>query len=266
MAILSTLYDAARAAVVLTVDGGMWPSPVTHIAMTRTPLGGATVEVRGLVQRRVEGGWYIGSDHEMPLDVAVTYEVTGYDSLGAVVDTETSTVSTTGASWGLWLKAAGQGDLTVRADWSARSDVASATIGGTYSVHGGPELAQWSGIAADRVSIDVTTYDAAQDAALRTLLATTRVLLVQTGQPAEIGTGSDWWFVESVSQSNPAQLRSDRQAMRRRTLQLVQTTVPAGDGVLSTGVTYSTVSGNYSTYQQILDTVDTYGELLLGVP
>lgn len=266
MAILETLYDPARAAVVLTVDGGMWPSAVTHITMTRTPLGGATVEVRGLVQRRVEGGWYIGSDHEMPLDTDVEYTVTGYSSLGAEVATETSTVSTVGASWGLWLKAAGQGDLTLLAQLRDRGESSSATIGGTYQVHGGPEVAQWSGVAGERITLTLQTRTAAADAALTRLLTTTRVLLIQSGQPSEFGdvSGSGWWFVQNKAQGNPSRTRSDVYAVRQHTLQLVATTVPAGDGVLSTGQTYSTVYGNFATYQAIVDDVPTYGDLLTG--
>lgn len=463
--ILTAQFDPTRAAVSLVVDGGMWPSPVARITVTRTPTGQPTVPVRGLENQRVVGGWYIGSDHEVPLDTDVRYEVIGYDSGGAVVvagktnrftnpsfetngawvtsgsiasvvqsatavlagswsafitaaaspssqtsglglalgpvavddwvavripvrpggttpsararvgivfldalggtvstvisaatttpgfsysnlthsaqapagtvsaraflylasaatnvpdanataNTDTwisaiantqaealvavatyfdgntvgavwtgspnastsvlvtpgasaTTVSTTGAEWGLWLKAPGQGGLTVLAAWNSRGDVGSQTIGASYQVHGGNEIASWSGTAADRVAIDVTTYDAAQDSALRALLDSARVLLLQTGQPAEIGdgTGSDWWFVEATSQSNPAQMRSDHQGLRRRTLQLVRTTVPAGAGVVYTGQTYSTVFAEFATYQALLDGTPTYGDLMTG--
>jgi hypothetical protein len=264
--ILEALFDPSRAAVVLTVDGGMWPDPVTKITMWRTPLGQPTVEVRGLVQRRVEGGWWIGNDHEAPLDVDVTYRVTGYDSLGDEVATAAVTVSTTGAAWGLWLKAPGRGDLTCLVRWRGRGAVESSTIGAAFQVHSGPEIAAWSGVAADRATIDLTTRTPAQDAAVARLLTTARVLLIQTGQPAEIGdgTGSDWWLVESASQSNPTGMRSDLLALRHRTLQLVRTTMPAGQGVVSTGQTYSSVSAAYATYQDILDEVATYGDLMTG--
>lgn len=262
--ILEALYDPARAAVALTVDGGMWPDPVTEITMWRTPLGQPTVEVRGVVEQRVEGGWWIGSDHEQPLDTDVTYTVTGSDALGEIATTSV-TVSTVGAAWGLWLKAPGQGDLTVLAQLQDRGAVSSGTIGGTYQVHGGPEVAQWSGVSAERVTIGLQTRTAAQDAAVRRLLAH-RVLLLQTGQPAEFGpeTGSGWWFVESKSQANASRVRADVYPVRQHTLQLVQTTVPAGRGSLSTGQTYSSVSGAYATYQDILDNVATYQDLLTG--
>lgn len=438
--ILTVQFDPATAAVSLVVDGDLWPEPVSFITVTRTPTGQPTIPVRGLEMHSAPGGWYVGTDHEAPLDTDVTYAVTGYDSIGTVVpvgltnlapdprlatstmstngatvsdtrpgtgadvdngsffrrtmttanttspmsmqcsptgtgaipvtpgspivaswdsrknpglgpagradfawydaagaqigsvaagagQTQTgtwqrfsqvhtppalavfgqprlawtgtalvgqqldlgrlqveggtvatsfkvgfvavpteATVSTTGAAWGVWLKAPGQAGLTVLARWNTRGDLGSQTIGGTYQVHEGAEVAAWSGVAGGRISIDVTTYDAAQDAALRGLLDAARVLLVQTGQPAEIGdgTGSDWWFVESAGQSNQAQMRSDLHGRRRRTLQLVRTAVPAGEGVIFTGQSYSTVYGEFATYQALLDGTPTYEDLMTG--
>jgi len=263
--ILEALFDPAHAAVAITVDGGMWPDPVTRITMWRTPLGQPTVEVRGVVERRVEGGWWIGSDHEMPLDTDVTYVVTGYDSLGEIA-TATVTISTLGASWGMWLKAPGRADLTVLGRWRGIGQVDSQTIGATYQVHDGPEIASWSGVAGERVTLDLTTRTPGEDAALRALLKEARVLLVQTGQPAEFGdgTGSDWWFVETTSRANPSQMRSDLQPLRHRSLQLVRTTVPAGEGIVYTGQTYSTVYGEFATYQALLDANATYGDVMTG--
>lgn len=434
--ILEATYDPTIASVRLVVDGGMWPSPVTYITVTRTPAGQATVPVRGLELRRVQGGWYIGTDGEMPLDVDVTYGVVGYDSLGdevqvgqtnlapdprlaattmstngaTVSDTRPSTgadgdngsffrrtmttanttspmsmqcsptgtgaipvtpgspivaswdsrknpglgpsgrcdfawydaagasigsvvsgtgqtqtgswqrfsqihtppalavfgqprlawtgtalvgqqldigrlqvedgstptpykagflhiptevtVSTTGAEWGLWLKAPGRVDLNVRLPLRTREDLSSATQGGSFAVIGGDEVHAWSGVAADRTTITLLAGTTAMGAAIQRLLSEYRTILIQSGQPDELGPGSEWWFVSDVSRSNPSQVRSDVYAKRTWTLQIARSPVPAGVGLVSTGAIYSDLVASYATYADLLAAVPTYGDLM----
>lgn len=433
--ILTATYDPTIASVRLVVDGGMWPAPVTFITVTRTPVGQPAVPVRGLEERRVQGGWYIGTDGEMPLDVDVTYAVVGYDSFGDVVpvgqtnlapdprlatstmstngatvsDTRPSsgaddggsffrrtmttanttspmsmqasptgtgaipvtpgspivaswdsrknpglgpagradfawydaagvligsvvsgtgqaqtgswqrfsqvhtppalaafgqprlawtgtalvaqqldlgrlqvehgtvatpfkigflaiptevTVSTTGAEWGMWLKAPGRVDLNVRLPLASRDGMPSTTQGGSYPVISGAEVHAWSGIAADRTTIQLRTRTTAQEAALYSLLSQYRVVMIQSGQPAELGHGSEWWFVTDWTPSNPAQVRSDTYEPRLHSLQIVRSGVPDGAGLVSTGATYSAVSAQYATYADLLADVATYGDLM----
>lgn len=262
--ILTAEFDTTRGAVLLTVDGDEWSSPVTYITVTRTPLGQPTVPVRGLELRSVTGGWYIGSDGEMPHDTDVTYAVTGYDSLGAVVETTSVTESTAGAEWGVWLKAPGRVDFNQRVKLADLDPVNSATQGGTYAVIGGNEVSETSGIGADRTALRLQTDTAAQDAALQSLLRQYRDLQITTGQPAEIGegTGADWWHVESHSRANPGRTRSDVYAPRVHTIQVVRQPVPAGAGLVSTGATYSDVSAAYATYTALSAAVSTYADLM----
>lgn len=179
----------------------------------------------------------------------------------------TVTVSTTGAAWGLWLKAPGRADLTVLAQLKGRGDVSAPTIGGTFQVHDGVEVAAWSGVGGDRLTLQLQTRSTAQDAAVRSLLKQARVLLIQSGQPADFGdgTGSDWWYVENPSQTNPqGYVPSGDYALRYHTLQLVRTAAPAGDGVVYTGQTYSTVYAEFATYQALKDATPTYEDLMTG--
>jgi len=450
--ILTAEFDPTRGSVLLTIDGDLWPSPVTHITVTRTPVGQPTMPVRGLEMRRVTGGWYIGSDGEMPHDTDVVYLVTGYDSFGnevrvgrtnltpdprltattmslngsTVTDTRPSTggpdggsffrrtmttanttspmsmpldgtgtsgipvaagqqytgswyatksppggpssrmnvqwydaagvllstttgtssspaatwaritqtvtapasaafatpllqwsgtalvaqvlelaqaqfetgatatdyldgtypdvewmgatnasasflpiptsvtVSTTGAEWGVWLKAPGRVDFNQRVKLADIGGVDSGTQGGTYPVIGGNEVSETSGIGADRAAMRLQTDTAAQDAALKSLLRQYRDIQITTGQPAEIGegTGADWWHVESHSRSNPGRARLDDYAQRLHTIQIVRQPVPTGVGLVSTGATYSDVSAAYATYTALSAAVSTYADLM----
>lgn len=171
--------------------------------------------------------------------------------------------SATPVPWGLWLKAPGRPELTVRADLTNVGDRSTATQGGAYQVHGGPAVPQSSGVNAETLTITVSTRDPGQAAALRRLLdtATARTLLLQTGQPEEIPSG--WYFVSSATESNPAQMTSNLQPLRRFTLDLTRTVAPAGGGVAFSGTTYETVRQQHPTYADVA-AAGTYADVARG--
>jgi len=262
--ILEAAFDPAWAAVRLIVDGGMWPDPVDTITMTRVVAGQPAEPVRGLQARSVVGGYFVGSDHECPLDSSVTYTVAGCAGTTPVASA-TVTVSTTGAQWGVWMKAAGKPDLTCRVRWCEVGGVASETIGDAYTIAGGGgavahSAAQWSGIHADEVPIVVATESPAELARFRALLTTARVLLLQTGAPQELDSG--WYLVRGVTRSNPAQYPEFPE--RRFTMRLVRTGVPAGQGSGIAGTTWAGVMDAYPTWADVMAAHDTWFDVLRG--
>lgn len=264
--ILTADFDTTRNLVMLTVDGGMWPAElgvVDSITITRSSPGEGTVPVRDIINRRAAGGWLIGSDNEAPMDSDITYTVTGYDQNGWELGSASVGVATTGAAWGVWLKAAGRAQLTARVPLRAVGDQSSDTQGGVYQIpNGGDAVAQFSGVDAIATSLVLFARTTEQVAALESLLAQERTLLVQTGQPEEFQSG--WWHVHSVSRQNPAQVWSNVFAGRVFTLSMTRTQAPAGAGRIFTGTTYETVRQSSATYQDVLNQNPTYLDVQMG--
>lgn len=265
--ILTAEFDTTRNLVMLTVDGGMWPvelGVVDSITITRSSPGDGTVPVRDVVDRRAAGGWFVGSDIEAPMDTDVTYTVTGYDQYGMELGSATVSVVTTGAAWGVWLKAAGRAQLTVRVPLRTVGDQSSATQGGVYQIpDGGGAVPQFSGVDTTSTPLVLFARTTQQVAALEALLEQERTLLVQTGQPEEFRSG--WWHVHSVARQNPAQVRSNVFAGRVFRLSMTRTQAPAGAGQIFTGTTYETVRQRFTTYQDVLNQNPTYLDVQLGV-
>ena len=261
--ILEVTFDPAWAAVTLIVDGGMWPSPVDAITITRTVAGEATVPVRGLESRAVVGGYYVGSDHEVALATTVTYAVTGSFE-GSDVATATVAESTTGAADGLWLKVAGAPDLTVVARTRTVSEVASPTIGGVYQIAGGggsvaQTSAQWSGIESDSARVGLSVETGTGVARLRAVMAASRILLLQPVGFTDIDAG--WYFVGTVRRSNPA---SEAYARRWFDLDIQRTGIPAGQGSGIAGVTWDALMEECPTWADVLIDYATWFDVLKG--
>lgn len=236
--------------------------PVSRVLIERSSPGVATEPVRTANGAPAAGGWFLGADDAAPMDTTCTYTVSGLDEYGGIVATSSVAVETTGAEWGLWLKAPGRPQLTCRVTFRAVGERASATQGGVYQVPGGGSIPQWSGVNSESLSIEIATETDGDRARLDALLRTERVLLIQSGQPEEIPSG--YYFVTVGERSNPGQMRSDEEPYRVTTLELTATSAPVGEGQGFTGTTYETVRQTYATYQDVVDGNATYFDVYAG--
>ena len=264
MPILDATFDPAWAAVRLVVDGGMWPSSVDTITITRQVSGEADITVRGVLSRPVISGTFVGSDPEAPLGTSVTYRVDGY--LGTTfVATATATVTTSGAATGLWIKVAGQPDLTAPTVLRAISDVTSPTVGGVYQIVGGgavsQSVAQWSGIVSERATVSLSVTTGTEVARLRAALAASRVLLLQPVGSTDLDAG--WYFIGDVARGNPAQMES--YGRRTFTLDVQRVGIPAGDGQGIPGVTWAAVIDTYATWTALMAAKASWFDVLKGL-
>lgn len=260
--ILAVGFDPQRNLVTLQTVGTAWPRPVATVSVTRTVAGAGTVPVRDLTRKTIVGGVLLWSDNEAPLDSEVTYSVTGYDEWGEAAATSTVAVSTTGAEWGLWVKAPGRADLNVRATLSRIGDITSATNGASYQVPNGPRIAEHAGVAWDTFDLDLDTYDATGAGALGALLGATRILLLQTGSPEEIESG--YYRVIRSVRSNPAQVRIDEVGLRRFTLEVERVAMPAGRGTGHVGASHESIAATYASHLEIADAVSSHLDLAMG--
>ncbi|WP_454044409.1 hypothetical protein [Cellulosimicrobium sp. Marseille-Q8652] len=259
--ILDASYDAVQNLVRLTVDGGMWPAPVSRLTITRSSAGAPTEPLRTVRNRAVAGGWFLGYDDAAPMDATSTYTATGMDAFGGTVAVATVAVDVAGAEWGLWLKAPGRPQLTCRVALHDPGEVNAVTQGMAYQVPGGSAIAQWSGVDADSRTITVIAKSAQDAARVRALLAAERTLLIQTGQPEEIPSG--YWFVLA---ENAARLgvRKPGTGQVWFTLPLTRTTAPVGEGQGFTGATYETARQRHPTYRALRDANATYFDVQQG--
>lgn len=265
MTLLTATFDPATAAVVLVVDGAEWSDPVDAITITRQVAGESDIAVRGVDRRRVVGGFFAGSDHEMPLETTVTYRLDGLVD-GAVVESTSETVSTGPVASGLWVKVPGKPDLTVRVPFRSISDIASPTIGGVYQIAGGggqvsQTSAQWSGIEGERATIEVSPRRGVQVALLRAALTAGRVLLLQPAPDADLDPG--WYYVADVARGNPGRFTGFD--FRIFALSVTRTTVPAGDGQGVPGVSWASLAEQFETWQDVIDSSQTWFEITQGV-
>ncbi|MFC8732185.1 hypothetical protein ACFT5B_06985 [Luteimicrobium sp. NPDC057192] len=262
MSLTATFYPASNL-VQLVLDGaGTGWSTVTAVTITRSVAGGSPVPVRGVEPRPVVGGVLVWSDNEAPQDATVTYVATGVgpDSPAAL----TATVSTTGAEWGLWLKPPGRADLNARLHFRDAGDMTQDDVGGSWTIPGGGRVSESSGLAPLTTTITGTVRSAGDLAAVRSAVAQTpgRILLLQTGKPEELPSG--YYHVTSISQSNPANLRTDLYPRRIVTLQVEAVDMPAGDSTGFAGTTYDVVAASFATYQDLANRVPTYLDLAMG--
>lgn len=260
--ILEATFDPEWASVGLIVDGGMWPSPVATIRIVRRIAGEADMVVRGVDRVTAVGGYWIGSDIEMPLGAPVSYIVDGYGPTGALVASAHVTVTTDGAGRGVWLKAAGQPNATVRLGLVEVGSITSETQGGVYDIVGGTGVAVGAagGLNAERFSITVRAMTTSElDAALRTLA--TRILLIQPLARVR-PFPSGWYFVESVSRTRANQVDGDETV--DLALSVVRTGMPAGVGQGIAGVSWGSVMGTYGDWEQVTDDVATWFALGRG--
>lgn len=262
--ILEATFDPVWAAVRLIVDGGMWPSSVGTITVTRVVAGEAAVPVRGLEARAVVGGYYVGTDHEAPLGSSVTYRVDGYAG-ATFVASATVTVSTAGAAEGLWLKVAGAPDLTMRCDVEGVGSAASVTVGGVYQIAGGggavaQTTAQWSGIESDALAVTLRVTPGSELARLRGILGASRILLIQGIGVSDVDQG--WYFLSAVERANPGQVET--WPFRSVTLDLQRTGIPAGAGSGIAGTTWAALMDTYATWTDVMAAKATWFDVLKG--
>ena len=260
--ILTATWRPEAAAVSLEVLGSAWPSAVVSVRIERRVAGESVVPVRGADRVPAVGGYWVGTDHEQPLESSVTYRAIGYTAAGAQVLSAMVTVSTSGAPHGIWLKAAGQPNLTVRTVGRGADGPTSETQGGVYDIVGGVGVAVASaaGVNADRLTITIGSLDAAQEQSIRAVLSAHRVLLIQDCGHDVIPSG--WYFVSSVS-------RAPRDARylapgRNHTLALTRTGVPAGAGQGVVGWSYAAVAATYATYAALKAAKATYFDVARG--
>ncbi len=262
--ILQAEFDTAWAAVRLVVDGGMWPSAVDTLTITRRVDALADVAVRDLEDRSVVAGYYVGSDTEMDLGVTVTYVAAGYGS-GVLVATATVSVSTEGAAAGLWVKVPGQPDLTVLVPLRATSEISSTTTGAVYQIAGGggsvtQSTAQWSGVETDQGAVEVSPRRGTEMTRLRAALAAGRVLLLQPVGSDDLDAG--WYYVSDATRSNPGGFAGF--AFRVVTLSVQRTGVPAGSGSGLAGVSWASVTDTYETWAEFMGAFDTWFDAMQG--
>lgn len=264
MAILEATFTPEWAAVTLLVDGGQWSFPVTHVTITRSVPGMPDAVVRGIDRTIAVGGYLAASDIEMPLEVTVSYTVTGYDSTGELVETETVQVSTSGAEWGLWVKIPGEPNSTTLVDLAGVTDRVSATQGGVYRPAGtGTSIAQGiasvSGLAPDAFSIDIEVWNPVLAARLVSALSH-RVVLLQTSAPEPFP--SAYYFVEQVSWKllNPSNLNEGIAAA----IALERCAMPAGTSTQVAGWSWQSVIDTYPTWDDVLAAADTWFDLVQG--
>lgn len=259
--ILEAVFDPAWATVRLIVDGGMWPSAVASITVTRSVPGVPTIGVRGIDRLSVVGGYFIGSDPEAPLDSSATYSVTGFSAAGAVVKTASVTVDTSGAACGAWLKVAGHPNLTTHTVLRDVGEVESTTQGGVYDVAGGGGIAvaEVAGVNADRFTLTIGSLTTQQTDAIRAVLKH-RIVLIQScaHQPFDSG----WYFVESAKRALRAQLATI--PGRDFTLSLVGTGIPSGAGQGIAGWSWDGVKGTYATWTDVMAAHPSWFDLMQG--
>lgn len=242
---LVATWQPASASVLLTVVGSTWTTVPATVTVTRKTASTAEVKVRGIIGKSVIGGYLVATDHEMDLNANVTYTITGYSALGAVVGSASATVATTAATDGVWVKAPGRPDLSVFCLPASLGDVSSQTIGGVYQVIGGQAVAvaQWSGLAALSAGLTLRTDRGSHTSRLKALLQVARVLLVQPVGWSDLDPG--WYYASSAVWQNPGGF--DAFTFRLCTLALQHVGVPAGQQSGATW-TYAVSSATWATY------------------
>lgn len=260
--VLTATWRPEAAAVSLEVLGSAWPSAVVEVRMMRLVAGEPDVPVRGADRVPAVGGYWVGSDHEMPLGSSIAYQAIGYTSAGVAVLSSMVTVSTEGARHGIWLKVAGRPNLSVCTVGRAVDGPTSETQGGVYDIAGGfgVAVASASGINADRLTLTIGSVDAAQEQSIRAVLSAHRVLLIQDCGHDTIPSG--WYFVSSVS-------RAPRDLLyllpgRVHTLTLTRTGVPAGAGQGVIGWSWDAVAATYATWDDVEAAYATWFDLERG--
>lgn len=242
---LVATWQPDSASALLTVVGSTWTTVPATVTVTRKTAATPETKVRGIIGKPVIGGYLVATDHEMDLNTSVTYTITGYSALGAMVESGTATVNTTAATDGVWLKAPGRPDLTAFCQPASLGDVSSQTIGGVHQVIGGDAVAvaQWSGVAALSAGLTLRAERGAEVAKLKTLLQAARVLLVQPVGWSDLDAG--WYYASSASWQNPGGF--DAFTFRLCTLALQSVGVPAGQQSGGTW-TYAISTATWATY------------------
>lgn len=242
---LVATWQPDSASVLLTVVGSTWTTVPATVTVTRKTAATPETKVRGIIGKPVIGGYLVATDHEMDLNSTVTYTITGYSALGAVVGSASASVATTAVTAGVWVKAPGRPDLTVFCLPASLGDVSSQTVGGVYQVIGGQAVAvaQWSGLAALSAGLTLRTDRGSHTSRLKALLQVARVLLVQPVGWSDLDPG--WYYASSAAWQNPGGF--DAFTFRLCTLALQSVGVPAGQQSGGTW-TYATSTGTWATY------------------
>lgn len=258
-------FDPATAAVSLEVLSGEWPGATpAAVSITRRPMGGVEAPVRGWTGRTIVAGAVFAVDAEMPLGTQVVYTVVGLDTAGATVGTRTATATTTGAAEGLWLKAPGRPDLTVRADVAHRGvgDRVSPTVGGVYRILGGPQLAvaQFGGVGAWSREVAIQALDMPTARVVGALLDSHRIVLVQYVGPDDLESG--WVMLGDVSESPLVNVYGSGDG-RRWELPMTSVAPPVGD-VAGATWTWDMLAATYATWDDVLAAYASWAAVVRG--
>lgn len=264
MAAVVLEYNADRAEVRIVVDGSQWFTEelVTNLSVIRSAPGEAAIPVRGTENLAAIGGSWIGIDHELPLGTTVTYRVAALNEWGIEVDAFIASIESVATDCDLFIKAPGRPDLTQRPVFAGVGDSSSPIQGGVYDVHSGPAISHWSGVRTESVDITVRTQDRGEAMAMEGLLREARVVLIQHGGDPEVAPG--WYEVSDVRRSNPAQRTYQRFGKRAFTLSLRAVGIPAGVGVLPTGVTWSSVVAEFASWSDVMASRSTWLDVQRG--
>lgn len=261
--VLTATWRPEVAAVSLEVLGSAWPSAVVSVRIERRVAGESVVPVRGADKVSAIGGYWTGTDHEMPLESSVTYQAIGYTAADVPVLSSMVTVATSGAAHGVWLKAPGRPNLTVRMGMADRGTRSSSTQGGVYNIAGGRgvAVAAASGRDGDTMTLRLRAASTTQLNSATALLDEHRVLLIQP-----VGTVSPfreaWWFVSSVDESLLTQ--ADRADYWDLTLTLSRVGVPSGAGQEVVGWSYASIAATYADYAAVKAAYSDYLSLTRG--
>lgn len=262
--VLTATWRPDVAAVSLDVLGSAWPAAVVEVRLVRRVAGEEETPVRGADKVSAIGGYWTGTDHEMlELGSSITYQAVGYTSAGLPVLSSMVTVSTEGARHGVWLKAPGRPNLTVRLGMVERGSRSSMTQGGVYNIAGGRgvAVAAASGRDGDTMTLRVRATSTAERESALALLDEHRVLLIQP--VAHVRPFRDaWWFVSSVDEALLTQ--ADRADYWDLTLNLTRVGVPSGAGQEVVGWSYASIASTYADYVAVKAAYSDYLSLTRG--
>ncbi len=244
--------DVATASVALIVEG--IHTSATYITIVRNDPDGATRTVRSAGHLLTGGATIVAlSDFEAPLRGTVTYTVT--PDFGYPVSSDPVTLETPLDEH--WLKNVAQVAQSVRIEVADMSSVRRpARALARYDVLGRANPVIISDVRGGRTGTMVlTTYDANDAAALRSLFTTGYPLLFQA--PYEMDF-ADLFFVASDVEER--RLTYGTSPMRQFTVPWAEVDAPAGD--LITGVNSWAQVAQFGTWQNVMDKRGTWLDVL----
>ena len=245
----------ARHRITVTRDSAT-PNWLTFDVQRSDDAGTTWVAVRGATGATPPGDVWIGYDYEGTNGTAAIFRARASTAL--VTGAWTTSTAATWTSTDHWLKnlRSPGNNITVeiadlpQRQWGIQQGVNyvvgradPVVVSGTRQLHA--------------ASVSFETYDAATSAALRTLLSSGTVLL----QIAP-GLGHDNIYLVAGPISDRYGSEQIGSTWRYTDVSYVEVATPVDDGVLATGLTWQDVATSYATWQTLLDTGKTWGDLV----